>query len=286
MPTFGTWEVAVLDHAYEHIDYLSLHAYYKKAGDDRVGYLASADSMDEFITGVVASCDHVAAKRRTRHQIKLSFDEWNVERRPYFPEQDHQGWERAPRIAEDEYTAEDAVVVGNLLISLLRHSDRVAVACQAQLVNVIAPIRAEAGIPAWRQSIFHPFALTARHARGDVLRVEVRSDTTVESPSRGDVRPVDAAATTEPETGAMTIFAVNRADTDEAVLELTLADAARFEVVEHVVIGGDGLDATNNAAAPDAVAPTASTAHDLAGRCLRIQLPKASWTMLRLERSL
>jgi Alpha-L-arabinofuranosidase C-terminal domain len=38
----------------------------------------------------------------------------------------------APRRIEDEYNITDAVVFGNLLISLLRHSDRVAAACLAQ----------------------------------------------------------------------------------------------------------------------------------------------------------
>ena len=64
----------------------------------------------------------------------------------------------APRLIEDRYSVTDAVVVGNLLISLLRHADRVAVACLAQLVNVIAPIMTEPGGPAWRQTTFHPFA--------------------------------------------------------------------------------------------------------------------------------
>ena len=60
----------------------------------------------------------------------------------------------------------DAVVVGNLLISLLRHADRVKIGCLAQLVNVIAPIMTEPGGPAWRQASFHPFALTSRYGRG------------------------------------------------------------------------------------------------------------------------
>jgi alpha-N-arabinofuranosidase len=285
MPTFGDWEVAVLEHAYEYVDYLSLHAYYRKAGDDRVGYLASADAMDEFIDGVVATCDHVAAKQHRRRRIMLSFDEWNVERRPYFPDE-HQddGWQRAPRIAEDEYTAEDAVVVGNLLISLLRHSDRVTVACQAQLVNVIAPIRAESGVPAWRQSIFHPFALTAQYARGDVLRVELRSDTTVESASRGDVQPVDAVVTRDPDSGSLSVFAVNRSADDSAVLHLRLTEDGGYRVARHVVIGGDRLDDTNTAAARDRVVPTASTGHQLADGVLRLELPAASWTLAGLER--
>ena len=51
--------------------------------------------------------------------------------------------------------------MGSLLITLMQHADRVSMACQAQLVNVIAPITTRPGGPAWRQTIFHPFALTA-----------------------------------------------------------------------------------------------------------------------------
>ncbi|UQX89179.1 alpha-N-arabinofuranosidase [Jatrophihabitans telluris] len=284
MPTFGAWEVAVLEHAYDQIDYLSLHAYYKKSGEDLVGYLASADAMDSFIDGVVSTCDHVAATRRTRKQIKLSFDEWNIEHRPYWPEE-HQdeAWATAPRIAEDEYNAEDAVVVGNLLISLLRHSDRVAIACQAQLVNVIAPIRAESGVDAWRQTVFHPFALTARHARGEVLRVEVRSDTILESATRGDVRPVDATATRNPETGDITLFVVNRADAEAALFEVLLATEISHRVVEHLVLGGERLDDRNTPENPQQVIPRSSSEHQIDGQLVRLNLPPASWTMLRLE---
>ena len=72
------------------------------------------------------------------------------------------------------YDVTDAVVVGSLLITLLRHCDRVAIACQAQLVNVIAPIMTRAAGPAWRQTIFHPFAQASRFASGEVIRVEPR----------------------------------------------------------------------------------------------------------------
>lgn len=280
MPTFGTWEAAVLEHAYDNIDYLSLHAYYRKTDDDQVGYLASADAMDAFIDGVVATCDHTAAIRRASRTIKLSFDEWNVERRPYQPEEDHRGWTRAPRIVEDEYTVEDAVAVGNLLISLLRHSDRVEIACLAQLVNVIAPIRAEVG-HAWRQTIFYPFALTARHAKGEVLRTEIRCDTLVHSATRGDVRPVDAVVTRDTDSGDVSVFAVNRS-TESAVLTLDVTDRESYRVAQHVVFGGQNLQASNTSTAPDRAVPRTSTDHHLSGRILEINLPAASWSMVSL----
>jgi alpha-N-arabinofuranosidase len=282
MPTFGSWEAEVLDHAYDYVDYISLHAYFEQTEGDRAGFLASAHTMDKFIEGVVATCDHIGAKKRSPRKLKLSFDEWNLWYESRFVGQDNLDWAEAPRLIEDEYTVEDAVVVGNLLMSLLRHSDRIAVACLAQLVNVIAPIRTEPDTGAWRQTIFYPFALTARHARGDVLRVEPISPN-LHSPTLGEVPSVDVVATRDPETGQMSIFAVNRHESETALLDVTLATVEKHIVVEHVVLGGIDLLATNSKHMPDTVAPRSSTSNKIVGRSLRVELPPVSWTMIRTE---
>lgn len=161
MPTFGAWEQTVLGHAYDQVDYVSLHAYYQEHDGDHASFLASAVDMDYFIESVVATADAVRAKGKHKKHIDLSFDEWNVwyqsgldtEDQPHVIEKAGI-WKEHPRIIEDEYSVTDAVVVGTFLNSLLRHGDRVKIANQAQLVNVIAPIRSEEGGPAWRQSIF------------------------------------------------------------------------------------------------------------------------------------
>src|SRR5258707_11780227 len=128
------------------------------------------------MNGVVASDDPVTVQKKSRKKLNPSFDEWNLWQESRFAGHTNLDWEQAPRLIEDTYTVQDAVVFGSLLMSLLRHADRVAIACLAQLVNVIGPIRAEPDRPAWAQTIFHPFALTARHAVGDVLRVETATD--------------------------------------------------------------------------------------------------------------
>ncbi|WP_030901217.1 alpha-N-arabinofuranosidase [Streptomyces sp. NRRL F-5126] len=279
METFGSWEAQVLDEAYDVVDHISLHAYFEQHGDDRTGFLASAQLMDSFIDGVVATCDHIAAKRRSPRRLTLSFDEWNVWHESRSAGEDAPRWARAPRLIEEEYTAEDAVVVGNLLMSLLRHSDRVAIACLAQLVNVIAPIRTEPGAGAWRQTVFHPFALTARHARGEVLRVEPVSPA-LHSPTIGDVAAVDVAATRDPETGGTTILAVNRDERQPATLRLRMAEGGH-DVVEHVVLGGRDLRATNSRNAPHLVEPRGSTAHFTEPGGLTVLLPPVSWSMIR-----
>ena len=171
LPTFGYWDETVLKHAFDHVDYIALHTYLNNWKDDASAFLASADLVDAFIEEVVAVADAAAAKRRSAKRIMLSFNEWNVwyrTRRPYQTRM-QPGWPVAPPILEEVYSVEDALVVGGVLISLLNHADRVRSACLAQLVNVIAPIMTETGGPAWRQTIFYPFAQMSRFARGDVV---------------------------------------------------------------------------------------------------------------------
>ena len=173
-------------------------------------------------------------------------------------------------------------MLGNLLMSLLRHSDRVTAACLAQLVNVIAPIRTEPDTGAWRQTIFYPFALTARHARGEVLRVDPGGPH-LSSGTHEHVPAVDVTATRDPETGQLTIFAVNRHEHESSNLDIRLGCSENLRVVEHVVIGGEDLLATNSKDMPNRVAPRTSTQHRLDGSQLSVELPKVSWTMTRLR---
>ena len=69
----------------------------------------------------------------------------------------------------------------------------------------------------------------------------MRSDTTIDSPSRGDVKPVDMVATRDPEDGSTTIFAVNRSVSDAALLDVRIVHDDTYTIVEHAVIGGAHL---------------------------------------------
>lgn len=285
MPTFGAWEATVLGHTYDVVDYISCHAYYEETGGDLGSFLASAVDMDRFIASVVATADSVGARLRSKKKINLSFDEWNVWYLREFEanrETEHAEWRVAPRVIEDCYTVADAVVVGSLLISLLRHSDRVTTACQAQLVNVIAPIRTEAGGPAWRQTIFHPFAVTSRLARGDVLRVEV-SGPTYETKRFGEVSVLDAVATHDAELGEVTLFVVNRHQTEPVDLSVPVTRfGADLRVVETWTLADDDLMATNTADHPDRVVLHPADQVELVDGVLRATLPAVSWTAIRL----
>ena len=176
MASFPQWEMTVLDHVYEAVDFVSLHFYARKTGEDLGGFLAQSLVMDEQIRTVIAACDVVKAKKRQSKTMLLSFDEWNVWY--HTRERDRallreNPWQIAPPLCEEPYTLEDALVVGSLLITLLKHADRVKIACLAQLVNAIAPITTATGGGAWRQTTFFPFLHASRFGRGAVLDLQV-----------------------------------------------------------------------------------------------------------------
>lgn len=290
MPTFGSWESTVLEHAYEVVEYVSCHAYYEEHDGDLGSFLASAVDMDHFVNSIVATADAVGARLKSTKKINLSFDEWNVWYLSRFQNAPQASeWEVAPRVIEDRYNVADAVVVGNLLISLLRHSDRVTAACQAQLVNVIAPIMTEPGGPAWRQTTFHPFARTAALAKGDVLETRVAVPT-YPTARYGEVPLIDAVATHDAATGAVTVFVVNRSQDESATLDIDLsAFGGSLSVAESVTLTDDDIRATNTREAPGRVTLRPTTeipgaAVSVHGPDVTLTLPRVSWTALHLTR--
>ena len=285
MPTFGAWENTVLTEAYDFVDMISAHVYYSEKDGDQASFLASADDMDHFIDAVVATADHVRAKLKREKRIMISFDEWNVwyqhraESRP--PSGDD--WPVAPVLLEDIYSAMDAVVFGNLLISLLRHSDRVASASLAQLVNVIAPIMTEPGGASWKQTTFHPFALTSRHARGEVLDVRLDAPT-FDNARFGTSSAADAVATWDEEAGELAVFVVNRSNQEELALDADLASFGELELVEALTLHHEDPYAANTKDAPETVVPQANDSLRLEAGRLTGALPAISWSLVRLAR--
>jgi alpha-N-arabinofuranosidase len=282
MPTFGEWERVVLTEAYDEIDMISAHAYYREE-DDLASFLASAVDLDYFVSAVAATADAVAAERKSTKRIGISFDEWNVW---YHAEENPAvltggAWPEAPRMEEDCYTVADAVVVGNLLIALLRNTDRVHAASQAQLVNAIAPIMTEPGGAAWRQTIFHPFALTSRYAAGQVLRVQIEAPT-YENARFGQSPILDAVVTHEPESGALTAFLVNRSLADEARVEIDLSAFGARRIVEVLTFSSDDPHWRATEEDSTSVLPVANDSAVIDGDALSLGLPPVSWSMVRL----
>jgi len=204
----------------------------------------------------------------------LSFDEWNVWFHSNEQDKKQEKWTVAPPLLEDVYTLEDALVVGCLLITLLRHADRVKIACLAQLVNVIAPIMTETGGRAWAQTIFYPFRDASRFGRGLSLRTALDCPV-YDAGQYGETPYLEAVAVCDEETRTLTVFAVNRAETEAIALTLAAEGFPALHKTAHTVLRSDDRLAVNTADRPDRVAPEALP---LTGETL---LPPLSWNVIR-----
>jgi alpha-L-arabinofuranosidase len=280
MPSYAAWEYEVLDRCYDQVDMISLHQYFRNDDDDIKKYLSSIDKLHLFITEVAAIADSVAAKRRSTKKIMLSLDEWNVWYKAHTPADLKQpGWPQAPRLLEEIYNFEDALIIGGALITLINNADRVKAACLAQLVNVIGPIFTEPGGPAWRQTIFHPFAQATRFVRGDVLRTR----TSTGSFSTGkltDLPLVISAVVHDETTGGAAVLVLNRS-TDEAselTVELRGFDPGQT-LTSALELHHDDLKAINTKDDPDQVSPRDHPAATIENNVLRATLKPLSWNV-------
>ena len=280
MPTFAEWEATVLDHAYDHVDYISLHQYYGNQEDDIANYLALSLEMDDFIRSVISIADYVKAKKRSKKTINLSFDEWNVWYHSNEADKLIEPWSVAPPLLEDHYNFEDALLVGCMLITLLKHADRVKIACLAQLVNVIAPIMTEKKGKAWKQTIYYPFMHASNFGRGVVLNPLVSSPK-YDSKDFTDVPYLESTAVYNEETEELTIFAVNRSQEDSLSLTCDIRNFDGYSVVEHLVLENENIKQTNSAK-DSPVVPHKFGNTVLDSGIVTAQLPKLSWNVIRL----
>lgn len=282
MPTFPDWEATVLDHTYEHVEYLSMHQYYGNAEDDTPTFLARSLQMDQFIHTLIAVCDYAKAKQRSKKTMLLSFDEWNVWYHSHAADAARDPWSIAPPQLEDVYTHEDALVVGCMLISLIKRADRVKMACLAQLVNVIAPIMTATGGGAWRQTIFYPFLHASAFGRGRALVPLVRSPK-YDTKEITDVPYLEAVAVHDEAAGQVTVFAVNRHLEEALPLEIDLRSFGECRVIEHLVLENENLKAVNTERDPERVKPHAGGDAAVDGAKAAARLAKASWNVIRFS---
>ena len=279
IPTFGEWELTVLDHTYDLVDYISLHQYYWNWPENAADFLGRSVYMDSFIKDVVALCDAVKAKKHSGKKMMLAFDEWNV----WYHSNGAQvePWQIAPPLLEDIYNFEDALVVGSCPMTLQNNCDRVKIACLAQLVNAIAPIMTETGGRAWAQTTFYPYMYASRYGRGRALEVKKICDSYRTSYDM-DIPYVESSVIWNEEKREVVVFAVNRSLDEEMELTLELEGFDTAVIEEHVELYSDDLKEVNTKDDQN-VCPVNREVVRRRSVCQQIQLKKHSWNMIRLN---
>jgi alpha-N-arabinofuranosidase len=292
LPTYLEWEREVLEECYDQVDGLSLHCYYgntpQLTGGSTARYLAMNLDMERQIHECAAACDYVQGLKKSPKRLWLSFDEWNVWYRARGGEFANGKRKFAPRLLEEEYNLEDALLVGGFLNSLLRRSDRVRVGCLAQIINVIAPlVTNEDGV--LRQTIYYPYAWALKYARGRVVDLLVESETyPIKAEglrpdfARDDQVPyLDVAVTVDREKREACVLVLNRDLESERELVLQWRDPSPQRVLAAQTLTGGDLNAINTFADPNRVAPQKLDAPRPAAM-MTLNLPAASYSVIHL----
>src|SRR5262245_64865241 len=193
-------------------------------------------TMDKQIAESLAVCDMVRGHKRSPKKLWLSFDEWNVWYRERRGDAVDGKKTEAPHLLEEVYNFEDALLVGGLVNTLIRNSDRVKIACLAQLVNVIAPIMTNAN-SVLRQTIFYPYCWALQFGRGAALQLLVESPD-YEVSGLDHAPYVDVAATWNAESKETSVFILNRDLSRSREVELQWEDHAPSRVVDAQVLTG------------------------------------------------
>ena len=292
LPTYLVWDRQVLEECYDQVDGISLHNYYgnteQLTGNDTSRYLAMNLDMERQIQEIEAVCDYVQGTLKSPKRLWLSFDEWNVwyrARGGLFADGQRQF---APHLLEEQYNLEDALLVGGFLNTLLRRSDRVRVACLAQLINVIAPLVTN-DTSVLRQTIYYPYAWALKYAHGRVLDPLLESETypihaaglRADFARDDEVPFLDTVVTLDTKNGQASVFVLNRDLEGERQLVLEWVDPVPKRVLSCETLTGTDLKAVNTFEAPDRVVPRALDA-PRAGSRMTLKLPPASYTVLNL----
>lgn len=286
LPTFGTWDATVVDECFKYIDYLSVHTYFDNrcvSESDTENFLASSLKFEEQINSVIAACDYISGKNKSSKRINLSIDEWNVVYRPHGKIPKDARWTKAPHEIEDVYNLEDALLVGNILISMLNHADRVKIACIAQLVNVIAPIMTS-DTSAWRQTIFFPFSNCSKYAKGTVLKNIVECER-YDSKQFTDVPYVSSAVVYNEEAESIVIFVVNKDLHEDATLTVDLRQFEKLKIDKQIVLNHNDIKAVNTENDPNNVHERECSEYaSIDNGVLSTVLEKHSWNVILLSK--
>lgn len=286
MKTYPEWERIVLEHTYDNVDHISLHMYFANRTKNTANYLALNHKLDTYISTVESTINLVKANKRSKHDVYISFDEWNVWYHSNAQDrailEGNAGWPHAPRLLEDVYNFEDVLQVGLILNTFIRKSNVVKIACIAQLVNVIAPIMTDPMGAAWRQTIYYPYYFASIYGRGVALQL-AQTGPVYKAEVADEVPYVDVSGVHNEEESTLTFFVINRHETEALDLDLALEGFMAGVVMDHQVMVHADVNAVNTSVNPMAVVPAKGVGAAVAAGRLTASLPPLSYHMLRVK---
>lgn len=287
LPTWGEWDRKVLESVYEYCDYISLHHYLGQfvPPDPLSDYLVSNIEMDQQIETIIAVCDYIKGLTKSKKTMYLSFDEYGVVEPSTFSNlwdyhnHEERLWKTGKPLHQNRVqTLKKTLLFGGAIISLLRHSDRVKIACQAVLINS-GLVFCDQEHDAWATALYYVLQSASRYGRGHIMHLSYEGPK-IKTERYGLVDAVDLVAVYTGD--AVNILAVNRTE-DTVELGFELQDFETLKAEDHIVLTGDDLNMGNTAENPRCLVPVSRQDIEISGRQCSCNIPAYSWNVLRIK---
>ncbi|MGH9523630.1 MAG: alpha-N-arabinofuranosidase [Terriglobales bacterium] len=234
--------------------------------------LRQGADMEAIITGhwkVMGEIDR-------EHAIKLAVDEWGPWYKP--------GSSPDPNyVLGQQVTLRDAVLSAMTLDIFNRHPDKVAIACNAQLMNCLNSLFFSEEEKLIVTPVYHVFRMYAGHQGQTAVRVDIsapeatydRDGQTANFPS------LTGSASLTAELKELTLSVVNANTSSPQEAEISIRGAA-VRSATGTVLTSDRLQAHNTFAEPDNVRPQNSEVAVKGGSIVHV-FPRASVTTLKIS---
>jgi alpha-N-arabinofuranosidase len=278
MPTYPEWDRTALELAWEQVDFHSMHHYAGNWDEDTLSYLALSAEFEEFVDTLTGVLRYVKARNRSKHDVYLSWDEWNV----WYKDRSGRGqWTEAPHLSEEVYNLEDALVVAQWMNVFLRKADVIKIACLAQIVNVISPLTTTRD-SVLKHTTYYPILLFSQLAQGAALDVAVNAPR-YETPRFGDMPLLDVSSSYDEANDAQAIFIVNRSLTESLPAELHWQDRQPKAIKTVHQLAGTDPKAFNTFENPNHIAARQVAAPKIVGQSAVLSVPPLSFTAIEVE---
>ena len=281
------WTEKVLETCYDHVpkdahgfmEHLSLHHYTIPHTWDAKGSATEYSEeewyktlkktlyMEELIHRHGAIMDGYDPEKR----IGLCVDEWGT----WFDCEPGTN----PGFLYQQSTIRDALVAGINLNIFNKHCDRVKMACVAQMVNVLQSVILTEGEKMIKTPTYHVFHMYRHHQGAELLRSDLSG---VEEIGIGEWKVPELNESVSIKDGIVTMTINNLSATEAKTLDVQLAEAKDYKVVEANVVSHEKIQAHNTFEEPDVVKEQVFEDYIISGNTMKLTLPACSVVEIRL----
>ncbi|MDR3173141.1 MAG: hypothetical protein LBU19_02720 [Treponema sp.] len=313
--TYPSWDTEVLEQCYESVDYVSIHHYYNAPKGNVNVLLNASASFEDFIKTIIAACDYMKTKRRSRKTMMISFDEYGASfaepsepiywydgrrenimefsreamARPFTRYDSCEYENRIPRPRDSQML--DALALNSIALSLIRHADRVKIGCMTGFIQHALGIDRD---HAWKTAIYYAYEQLNKYGQGISLMPvidgpvhpveQAKTDSWHEHPAYDRVQDIEGAAVFNEEKNELSVFFINKNQSADLPVELDLRAFEGYKLLGHTEMHTADLAAENTWENQEIIKPVPVASTRLEGGRVSTAARALSWNCIRIGR--